>query len=52
MRIRELEEEVEKYRNKSIDKLDDVADGHQKGEILRAKQDIVNRIIQIGEKVI
>ncbi|XP_057341818.1 thyroid receptor-interacting protein 11-like [Microplitis mediator] len=50
VRIRELEEEVEKYRNKSIDKLDDVADGHQKAEILRAKQDIVNRIIQIGEK--
>ncbi|KAH0546151.1 hypothetical protein KQX54_006835 [Cotesia glomerata] len=50
VRIRELEEELEKFRNKAIDKLDDVADGHQKAEILRAKQDIVNRIIQIGEK--
>ena len=26
-------------------------DNHQKTELLRAKQDMMNRIIQIGEKV-
>lgn len=30
---------------------EDVHDGHQRTELLRAKQDMINRIIQMGEKV-
>lgn len=30
---------------------DDIPDGHQKAEIVRAKQDMMNRIIQMEEKV-
>ena len=48
-RIRELENELKVI--KANDGRDETIDGHQKGEILRAKQDMVNRIIQIGEKV-
>ncbi|XP_034938260.1 thyroid receptor-interacting protein 11-like [Chelonus insularis] len=49
LRVHELEEELEKYK-RNFDKKDPISDGHQKAELLRAKQDIVNRIIQIGEK--
>lgn len=31
---------------------DELTDGHQKAEFLRAKQDMVNRIIQMEEKVL
>lgn len=30
---------------------EEIAEGHQKTELLRAKQDLMNRIIQMGEKV-
>jgi len=30
---------------------DDISDGHQKAEVVRAKQDMLNRIIQMEEKV-
>jgi len=30
---------------------DDIPEGHQKAEVLRAKQDMMNRIIQMEEKV-
>lgn len=30
---------------------DDLSDGHQKAEVVRAKQDMMNRIIQMEEKV-
>ena len=30
---------------------EETAEGHQKTELLRAKQDMMNRIIQMGEKV-
>ncbi|XP_015109457.1 thyroid receptor-interacting protein 11 isoform X2 [Diachasma alloeum] len=34
----------------SVDKKDEVSDNNQRGEFVRVKQDLVNRIIQIGEK--
>ncbi|XP_053975196.1 thyroid receptor-interacting protein 11-like isoform X1 [Hylaeus volcanicus] len=51
MRIRDLETElkcVQKVNNSSLK--EELADGHQKAEFLRAKQDMVNRIIQMEEK--
>lgn len=30
---------------------DDLSDGHQKAEVVRARQDMMNRIIQMEEKV-
>lgn len=45
IKTRELEAELEKYE-KTIN-----TDGLQKAELMRTKQDMVNRIIQIGEKV-
>ncbi|KAK0161833.1 hypothetical protein PV327_008245 [Microctonus hyperodae] len=41
--------ELEKYRD-IVDKKEEITDGHQKAELMRTKQDMVNRIIQIGEK--
>ncbi|KAK0089591.1 hypothetical protein PV325_006515 [Microctonus aethiopoides] len=49
VRARELEMELEKYRD-IVDKKEEITDGHQKAELMRTKQDMVNRIIQIGEK--
>lgn len=51
MKIRDLEAEVkriQKVNNSSLK--DELTDGHQKAEFLRAKQDMVNRIIQMEEK--
>ncbi|KOX74093.1 Thyroid receptor-interacting protein 11 [Melipona quadrifasciata] len=51
VRIRDLEVElkrVQKVNNSSLK--DEFTDGHQKAEFLRAKQDMVNRIIQMEEK--
>lgn len=50
VRARELEMELEKYRD-IVDKKEEITDGHQKAELMRTKQDMVNRVIQIGEKV-
>lgn len=51
MRIRELEAELkrtQKMNNGSI--MEELPDGHQKAEFLRAKQDVVNRIVRMEEK--
>ncbi|KZC10008.1 Thyroid receptor-interacting protein 11 [Dufourea novaeangliae] len=51
VRIRDLETElkcVQKVNNAALK--DELTDGHQKAEFLRAKQDMVNRIIQMEEK--
>ncbi|XP_035726493.1 thyroid receptor-interacting protein 11-like isoform X2 [Vespa mandarinia] len=51
MKIRELEVELkrtQKVNNGSI--MDELPDGHQKAEYLRAKQDMVNRIVRMEEK--
>ncbi|XP_024947809.1 thyroid receptor-interacting protein 11 isoform X2 [Cephus cinctus] len=52
LRIRELEAELKKVQKVSATTglKDEITDGHQKAELLRAKQDMVNRIIQMGEK--
>ncbi|XP_026668003.1 thyroid receptor-interacting protein 11-like isoform X2 [Ceratina calcarata] len=51
VRIHDLEAElkrVQKINNFTLK--DELTDGHQKAEFLRAKQDIMNRIIQMEEK--
>ncbi|KAF7383479.1 hypothetical protein HZH66_012829 [Vespula vulgaris] len=51
MKIRELETELkrsQRVNNGSI--MDELPDGHQKAEYLRAKQDMVNRIVRMEEK--
>ncbi|XP_011692596.1 PREDICTED: thyroid receptor-interacting protein 11 [Wasmannia auropunctata] len=51
VKVRELECElkhVQKVNNASFK--DDISDGHQKAEVVRAKQDMLNRIIQMEEK--
>ncbi|KAL2738879.1 thyroid receptor-interacting protein 11-like isoform X2 [Vespula squamosa] len=51
VKIRELEAELkrtQKVNNGSI--MDELPDGHQKAEYLRAKQDMVNRIVRMEEK--
>ncbi|XP_011158549.2 thyroid receptor-interacting protein 11 isoform X2 [Solenopsis invicta] len=51
VKVRELECElkhVQKVNNTSFK--DDISDGHQKAEVVRAKQDMLNRIIQMEEK--
>ncbi|XP_020300558.1 thyroid receptor-interacting protein 11-like isoform X2 [Pseudomyrmex gracilis] len=51
MKVRELECELkrtQKVNNTTMK--DDIPDGHQKAEIVRAKQDMMNRIIQMEEK--
>ncbi|KAK2587260.1 hypothetical protein KPH14_002996 [Odynerus spinipes] len=51
VRIRELEAELkrtQKMNNGSI--MDELPDGHQEAEFLRAKQDMVNRIVRMEEK--
>ncbi|XP_076289352.1 uncharacterized protein LOC143213413 isoform X2 [Lasioglossum baleicum] len=51
MRIRDLETELKRVQMVNNSSLkDDLSDGHQTGEFLRAKQDMVNRIIQMEEK--
>ncbi|XP_063981202.1 thyroid receptor-interacting protein 11-like isoform X2 [Diachasmimorpha longicaudata] len=51
VRIKELEEEVKQYQKmNSVEKKDEGSGNHQRGEFVRVKQDLVNRIIQIGEK--
>ncbi|KAL6266878.1 hypothetical protein P5V15_003706 [Pogonomyrmex californicus] len=52
VKVRELECElkhVQKVNNATTFK-DDISDGHQKAEVVRAKQDMLNRIIQMEEK--
>ncbi|XP_012214535.1 thyroid receptor-interacting protein 11 [Linepithema humile] len=44
VKVRELECELKRIRK------DDITDGHQKAEVVRAKQDMMNRIIQMEEK--
>lgn len=51
MRIRELEDKLKLLKASTGDRTDEIKEGHQKAELMRAKQDMVNRIIQIGEKV-
>ncbi|GAB1864758.1 Thyroid receptor-interacting protein 11 [Camponotus japonicus] len=51
VKVRELEYElkhVQKVTNTSL--RDDISDGHQKAEVVRARQDMMNRIIQMEEK--
>ncbi|XP_070162015.1 thyroid receptor-interacting protein 11 [Polyergus mexicanus] len=51
VKVRELEYElkhVQKVANTSL--RDDLSDGHQKAEVVRARQDMMNRIIQMEEK--
>lgn len=51
VKIRDLETElkcIQKVNNSSLK--EDLTDGHRKAEFLRAKQDMVNRIIQMEEK--
>ncbi|KAL0127445.1 hypothetical protein PUN28_005620 [Cardiocondyla obscurior] len=51
VKVRELECElkhVQKVNSASFK--DDISDGHQKAEVVRAKQDMLNRIIQMEEK--
>ncbi|XP_072752797.1 uncharacterized protein [Anoplolepis gracilipes] len=51
VKVRELEYElkhVQKVTNTSLK--DDISDGHQKAEVVRARQDMMNRIIQMEEK--
>ncbi|XP_033323487.2 uncharacterized protein LOC117218876 isoform X1 [Megalopta genalis] len=59
MRIRELETKLETKLETELKRVqvvtnsslkDDLSDGYQTGEFLRAKQDMVNRIIQMEEK--
>ncbi|XP_076675456.1 uncharacterized protein LOC143372793 isoform X2 [Andrena cerasifolii] len=44
VKIRDLETELKRVQK------DELTDGHQKAEFLRAKQDMVNRIIQMEDK--
>lgn len=49
VKVRELElKHVQKVTNTSL--RDDISDGHQKAEVVRARQDMMNRIIQMEEK--
>ncbi|XP_029054382.2 thyroid receptor-interacting protein 11-like [Osmia bicornis bicornis] len=51
VKIRDLETELKRVQKVSNPSLkEELADGHQKAEFLRAKQDMVNRIIQMEEK--
>ncbi|KAI4495969.1 hypothetical protein M0802_008184 [Mischocyttarus mexicanus] len=52
MRIRELEAELKRTQkvNNNASIMDEHPDGHQKAEYLRAKQDMVNRIVRMEEK--
>ncbi|XP_078041286.1 uncharacterized protein LOC144472233 isoform X2 [Augochlora pura] len=59
MRIRDLETKLETKLETELKRVqvvtnsslkDDLSDGYQTGEFLRAKQDMVNRIIQMEEK--
>ncbi|XP_046489774.1 thyroid receptor-interacting protein 11 isoform X2 [Neodiprion pinetum] len=51
VKIRELEAELKTVRRVNAQSSkEDVLDCHQKTELLRAKQDMINRIIQMGEK--
>ncbi|XP_011298420.1 thyroid receptor-interacting protein 11 [Fopius arisanus] len=51
VRIKELEEEVKKYQKiSSVEMKEEISENQQRGESVRVKQDLVNRIIQIGEK--
>ena len=52
VKVRELEYELKHVQkvasNTSL--RDDISDGHQKAEVVRARQDMMNRIIQMEEK--
>ncbi|XP_051171433.1 thyroid receptor-interacting protein 11-like isoform X2 [Leptopilina boulardi] len=54
MKISELESELKLLQNgntmNGTSIKEEIAEGHQKTELLRAKQDLMNRIIQMGEK--
>ncbi|XP_033213023.1 thyroid receptor-interacting protein 11-like isoform X2 [Belonocnema kinseyi] len=54
MKISELESELKRLQKSNTTNgttiKEEIAEGHQKTELLRAKQDMMNRIIQMGEK--
>ncbi|XP_011876922.1 PREDICTED: thyroid receptor-interacting protein 11-like [Vollenhovia emeryi] len=51
VKVRELECELKHVQKmNSAAFKDDISDGHQKAEVVRAKQDMLNRIIQMEEK--
>ncbi|XP_032668053.1 thyroid receptor-interacting protein 11-like isoform X2 [Odontomachus brunneus] len=51
VKVRELECELKRVEMVNCTSLkDDIPDGHRRAEVLRAKQDMLNRIIQIEEK--
>lgn len=54
VKISELETELKRLQNgntmNGTSIKEEIAEGHQKTELLRAKQDLMNRIIQMGEK--
>ncbi|XP_018366477.1 PREDICTED: thyroid receptor-interacting protein 11-like isoform X2 [Trachymyrmex cornetzi] len=50
VKVRELECELKHVQKVNASFKDDISDGHQKAEVVRAKQDMLNRIIQMEEK--
>ncbi|XP_018399446.1 PREDICTED: thyroid receptor-interacting protein 11-like [Cyphomyrmex costatus] len=50
VKVRELECELKHVQKVDASFKDDISDGHQKAEVVRAKQDMLNRIIQMEEK--
>ncbi|XP_018307548.1 thyroid receptor-interacting protein 11 isoform X2 [Mycetomoellerius zeteki] len=50
VKVRELECQLKHIQKVNTSFKDDISDGHQKAEVVRAKQDILNRIIQMEEK--
>nr|XP_003701706.1 PREDICTED: thyroid receptor-interacting protein 11-like [Megachile rotundata] len=50
VRIHDLEAELKRVQKVNNPLKEELTDGHQKAEFVRAKQDMVNRIIQLEEK--